>query len=122
MYEIKINPTKNRLYLLFGEMNRDELIMVIQDIERECQKLISGFDCITVFQEGKIITHLDEDLLCMVQEVVFRYGIRRVVRVVGKAEDLGRRQLERLAIQAEYPVEYAETTEDAERMLDTPRE
>lgn len=118
MYDINTNRNKNRLYIILNELSRTELSEVTEAIENACNTLIPGFTCITAFKKGRIITNQDEDFIYLAQEIVFRYGVSKVVRVISQDSPIGQRQLNRLSINAEYPVEYAGSIEEAEKILD----
>ncbi|MBN1932562.1 MAG: hypothetical protein JW786_13245 [Desulfobacterales bacterium] len=118
MYEIKTDLKKNRLYLIFGEMDRAEVQQAVKEIEEACKTLIHGFTCLTVLRKEQGVKQQDDDLIYEAQEIVTRYGVSKVVRVLSNENAFVQRQLDVLIVKPEYHVEYKDSIEEAEKILD----
>ena len=118
MHEIKTDLKKNRLYLIIGEMDRAEMQQAVEEIEEACKTLIHGFTCLTVLRKERGVKQQDDDLIYEAQEIVTRYGVSKVARVLSNENTFVQRQMDVLIVKPEYHVEYKNSIQEAERILD----
>lgn len=119
MYEVKIDPQKNRLYIILkGFLKNPEMQEVVDEVIRSIDKMKPGFDIITDLSEFKPVSQEGTEYLKRAQMAVYKSEVRKVVRVVKhviSAMQFTRIQRE---IGADYEVIEANTLEEAERILD----
>jgi hypothetical protein len=118
MYEIKIDQKKNRLYINMNEKKRTNIEQALPQIEAACRQLVSGFTCVTKLSKHHPARAETEDLFQKSQEILLEYGVSRVVRVKGKVSENERLAMKMRGVKDGYPITYASTTREAEKILD----
>ena len=117
MFDVSVNPEKNRLYVtLFGHLEANERAELINAFLLAMRKLQPGFDIINNMS-GLAPTEAEglKDL-ARVQAAARLRGVRHVIRVV--RIPLSRIQLDRLAKETGWEYEIAHSVEEAEARLD----
>lgn len=122
MYEVRIAPEKNRMYLtLRGFMMDEELQKAADTVIAEMKKLKPGFTTINDISDFKPATPEGAEHIKRAQKALSDYGMARVIRVVHEkimgAMQFNRTSREREA--AQYLADTAPSVEEAERMLDS---
>lgn len=112
----KADISKNRLYLNFKCVGRDELLEEIRLIAEEVKKLRTGFTCLTQLWENRPLTEKEERYIRLLQEFLALVGLAKVVRVGPKSTHEQFDLMSREA--AKYSAEYVDTLEQAEEILD----
>lgn len=118
MYNIKINGKKNRLYVTLKEPESIEMKGYIKKIEYACKKLVAGFTCITRIYGDGLVKLKVQDLLFSMEELIFTYGVSKVIRVTKMKSSLFFWKENALINRPEYRIEHASTLYEAERILD----
>jgi hypothetical protein len=118
MYEIKTDLKKNRLYLTLNEKKRTRVEQVLPEMEAACRQMISGFTCVSKLCKNHPARAETEDLFQRAQEILLKYGVSWVVRVKKEVREGERLKMEMLGIKNGYPITYASTIRQAEKMLD----
>ncbi len=120
MNKICADVSKNRIYVRLEQGSREEIIEVVNAIERECKKLQRGFSCLTDIRNYTPIAESDEDVLFQAQIMLWQAGMASVVRVSRNIAEKGQIQLEKASIlSAGYSAVAVDSMEDAERLLDS---
>ena len=118
-YEIRADVARNRLYLrMQGFMSDDDARKVADTIVATLPRLRPGFDVLNDIRELKPTSQKGAEQMQRAQEASARYGVGRVIRIVGK-QAVTQMQWNRTlkAAQGSW-AETAATLEEAERMLD----
>ena len=118
MREVWVDIKKNRLYLDVGDVEPARMESVLQEVGAACERLVFGFTCIPIFRKGNAISPENEDHILKVQDLLYSKGCSRVVRVREKDMEMEQIQYEMVSLKHGYDVEYAESLEDAEAILD----
>jgi len=118
MREVWMSIKKNRLYLDVGQVESARMESVLQEIGTACDQLVYGFTCVPIFHKSNVVGPDNEDFILKVQDLLYSKGCSRVVRVREKDMDLVQRQYEMVSLKHGYEIEYAESLEEAEAILD----
>ena len=116
MPRVKTDPEKNRLYLTFMPMSADELSHELFEVVRAVRTLSPGFTCLTELAAVPEQTAQETRFLRLIMEFIALMGVSRVVRV-GSPEihdQWNKMSQER----AGYTARWAETRDEAEKILD----
>jgi len=119
MHEIDIDQRKNRLYLIMNSSDRVEIKSCVEKIEEACKILVPGFTCIVAFPKNGTLKQRDEDLLFHIEDLIYAYGAKKVVRVRRNGSAIDRFHTPMFYIQPTYFAENAATIEEAEEILDS---
>ncbi|MFC1828687.1 hypothetical protein ACFL0O_03630 [Thermodesulfobacteriota bacterium] len=119
MHEIDIDQRKNRLYLIMNSSDRVEIKSCVEKIEEACKILVPGFTCIVAFLKNGALKQRDEDLLFHIEDMIYAYGAKKVVRVRRNGSVIDRFQTPMFYFQPTYFAENAATIEEAEEILDS---
>jgi hypothetical protein len=121
MLEIKVNTTKNRLYITIkGKMSRDEIITSGDAIFEKSKQLNSGFGVISDISEFMPLDEEGRLIMQNIMKTVKEYGMGHVVRVI-KEDGIAQvtvNQWQRTSRQAGYIADNATNALDAEKKLD----
>lgn len=118
MYEIVIDQRKNRLYLSTGTYNTVEIKTCVEKIEGACRVLVPGFTCIVVFLRNGSFKQVHGDLLFHVEDLIYAYGAKKIVRVRKKGDILDRVSAPSFYLHPRYLTESVTTIREAEKILD----
>lgn len=121
MFQIEINPEKNRLTLtLSGAIDMVQAKRLFFDLVRQIPLLRPQFDVISDMSGYESADMNGAAILRQVIDTLKQKSVRRIIRVVGSSKaalvDFG----SNTEPQADYPVQYVPTLEEAERLLDHP--
>jgi virulence-associated protein VapD len=119
MHEIRIDRSKNRLYLTLGQIEHDlEVNTIISTIMEVVEQLRSGFTCLSDLREYHVKTRQDEQFMREIQEILWEIGVEKVVRISRDyCTDHFHFEQESLLWPA-YPVTFVSSWEEGEAMLD----
>jgi hypothetical protein len=119
MYQIKINESKNRLYItLSGFFSLEEMKKCSDETIAMTRKLKRGFDVITDISQFKPATPEATKEIERVQSFFKAFGVRRGVRVVG-GNVLSGMQFKRTGGIAGYDSTNVATLAEAEKLLES---
>lgn len=117
-FELKVNPSKNRVVLrLAGFFSDDEIKEFVETSLGELDKLKPGMALISDISNFKPASPKGAKELLTAQKILKEKGVDRIIRVAG-SNVLGKKQLDRQAKQAGYSTDMASSVEEAEKMLD----
>ncbi|MBW1841969.1 MAG: hypothetical protein JRI75_09275 [Deltaproteobacteria bacterium] len=119
MHEIEIDQRKNRLYLIMNSSDRVEIKACVEKIEDACKMLVPGFTCIVAFLKNNALKQRDEDLLFHIEDLVYAYGAKKIVRVRKNGSAIDRFHTPMFYFQPAYFAANAATIEEAEEILDS---
>jgi hypothetical protein len=118
MFSIQAHVGKNRLYVVFGgEMSLVEFGEALAEIDRAIARLRPGFDMLADISELKPLPDGVEQMIRETAQRLRDKGIRRAVRIVGRAAQAAV-QFERATRIEGYGANLAFSKEEAERVLD----
>ncbi len=118
MYQFKIDPVKNRLYItLEGFFSAEEMKKCSDDTIEAVKQLKPGYDVITDISRFSPVSADALQEITRVQEYFKKSGVRRGVRIVGK-NAVTRMQFKRLGKSVGYVSAEVATLAEAERFLD----
>ena len=118
MYSVQAHVGKNRLYVTFaGEMTEAEFGSALDEIERALEKLRPGFDMLADITALKPLPEGTFPGIRRTAVLLRDRGIRRAVRIVGKATAAAV-QFERGTRIEGYGANLAFSREEGERVLD----
>jgi hypothetical protein len=118
MYRVQAHVGKNRLYVVFGgEMSVEEFRAATAEIAQAVVRLKAPFDMVADISELKPLPEGTEPVIRETAELLRAKGIRRVVRVVGRAAHAAV-QFERATRMQGYAANLAFTKDEAEQVLD----
>jgi hypothetical protein len=118
MHHIRINPIKNRMYVILKDGNTNDITEYVNTIENACGDLAYNFSCVAVLDKKGIVRQSDIDLLFNTVDLIYAYGAGRIV-LVGKnnaAPDFFHKNL--LNLKTCFTVENAKDIREAEDKLD----
>jgi hypothetical protein len=118
MYDVQINPIKNRLYITLGDCNNADLTAYVDQLENACKYLVPGFTCLTVLDRKGILRQSDKDLLFNTADLVYSYGASKIVNVEKSNNSSGLLRRKLIGLQTYFPIENANNIRQAEDMLD----
>ena len=118
MRKIEIDPRKNRLYLIMDTADKLELKQFVEKIEKVCRSLVPGFSCVVAFTNGGPVKQRDEDLLFHIEDLIYAYGAKKVVRVRKNGNIFDLLSQRTLNMQPTYFAGNAASIEEAEKILD----
>lgn len=118
MGDLRIDHTKNRLYLSFAGADRDDIAATVAEIVAVARRMPPGFTCLADLRgSGRLlVTH--RDLFVRAQGALAEAGMRRVVRILSprQREDPAFKVLD--IVGPGYLAEYATRLRDGDRLLD----
>jgi len=122
MHEIRIDRSKNRLYLTLGLIEHDfEINTIISTIMDVVEQLQSGFTCLSDLREYHVKSRQDEEFMREIQEILWEIGVEKVVRISHDyCTDHFHFEQESLLWPA-YPVTFVSSWEEGEAILDGSR-
>ena len=115
---VSTDPSRNRIHvLLSGFFSDEDMKMVADTMIQEVDKLGSNFDIITDISKFKPATLQGTEELKRAQDYIKTAGVRKVVRIVDKAQALGQKQFDRKSKEAGYTAATVASFEEAEAIL-----
>jgi len=117
MPDVKVNTSKNRLYITLEDWDPTHMLAYVQNIESACRILSSGFSCLMVLRKNGLIHQKDKDLLFSTTDLISAYGAGKVVYVKKPNDTTSASWLNQFYIQPVIPVEIASNIEEAENIL-----
>ena len=118
MYEIVIDQRKNRLYLSMDTGDTVEIKTCVEKIEDACRALVPGFTCVVAFLRNGSFKQVHGDLLFHIEDLIYAYGAKKIVRVREKGDILDRVSAPSFYLHPRYFTESATTIKGAEKILD----
>lgn len=114
MYEVKVIPEKNRIYITLGQMGSGEGEPFFNEVKNSVEKLKKGFTAVSDIRKF-VITDSEEGMIWAqkVLSLLSESGMALAVRVTGMRTNLNRKKEE-----AGHEVVITETPEEAEAYLD----
>jgi len=119
MPDVKVNASKNRLYITLENWDPNNMFAYVQSIEAACRVLSSGFSCLMVLRKNGLIHQKDKDLLFSTTDLISAYGAGKVVYVKKPNDNTSASWLSQFYIQPFIPVEFASNVEEAEGILNS---
>lgn len=119
MPDVKVNASKNRLYITLEEWDPTHMVGYVQNIESACRVLSSGFSCLMVLRKNGLIHQKDKDLLFSTTDLISAYGAGKIVYVKKPNDTTSSSWLSQFYIQPFIPVEIASNMEEAEAILNS---
>jgi len=119
MPDVKVNASKNRLYITLENWDPTHMFAYVQNIESACRVLSSGFSCLMVLRKNGLIHQKDKDLLFSTTDLISAYGAGKVVYVKKPNDTTSTSWLTQFYIQPFIPVEFASNVEEAEGILNS---
>jgi hypothetical protein len=121
MYHIKVDETKNRLYIsINGTLPMEEAQKAKRKIEFSITQLKPGFDVINDISKLIRADDIAGSVLKEIMILLIQKGVRRVIRVVGTSK-IGLIQFANNSLQIEqYKLSYVPSLEEAEKLLNEP--
>jgi len=117
MPDVKVNTSKNRLYITLEDWDPTHMLAYVQNIESACRILSSGFSCLMVLRKNGLIHQKDKDLLFSTTDLISAYGAGKIVYVKKPNDTISASWLNQFYIQPFIPVEIASNMEEAEAIL-----
>ena len=120
MHQIRIDTSKNRLYIELASIETvEESEELVFEILSHVKRLKKGFTCLTDLRHFHVGPNTGKRFMQEIQEILWDGGIRLVARLrpegfVAEGYDLESRS----AVWPGYEVLPAESVEEAERLLD----
>jgi len=124
MYEVRIDETKNRMYITqSGSLTADEMQGLADAMISQMQKLRPGMRVINDISALKPCDEAGAPHIQRAAKAISDFGLGRVIRIIQNAPDelavIGSLQFKRTArATAGYQADTAFSLSDAERMLD----
>ena len=118
MHCVRINPTKNRMYIFLNDGDTGDTKSYVDAIENACENLASSFSCVAVLDKQEIIRQSDIDLLFKTMDLIYAYGAGRIILVRknnGKSDFF---QPNPLNFRTCFTIENATNIQEAENRLD----
>jgi NADH:ubiquinone oxidoreductase subunit C len=116
MQRILTDKHKNRLFLRFSKMTKDEMADEVIAVVNAVKELKPGFTCLTDLRGMAAPTEKEKRMARLVMEYLSMMGVSKVVRVGAKSIfdllDQNSREV------GSYSAQRAETIEEAETLLD----
>jgi hypothetical protein len=120
MYNIRVDQTKNRLYVtLTGFFMLEEMKKCVDETIQATKKLKTGYDVISDVSQFKPGMPEVTKEIERVQKHFLASGVRRGLRVVGHSALIGM-QFSRTSKEVGYNSTNVATVEEAEKILDKP--
>lgn len=119
MHEIRIDRSKNRLYLTLGSIeNKSEINAIIAGITEVVEQLRSGFTCLSDLRTYRVKTRQDEEFMREIQEILWEAGIGKVARISESPQFSNHFHFEKDSIVwPGYPVIIVSSFEEGEAVL-----
>jgi len=117
MYDVQINPIKNRLYITLGDGNYTDIAVYVNEIERACRYTAPGFTCVIGLNKKGLIRKRDKDVLFNTACLVYAYGASKIVYVRKNNDNLDLFQRSLMDFQIDLTVENAKNIQEAEDIL-----
>lgn len=119
MFEVRANPEKNRLYIVLGKGDEQDIRNLIKEITKSVSLLTKGFSCLVDIRNMDI-KYTEKELFTMelIMGGLVDAKMGRVVRVVSKSNKLSQMKMEKESRSLGYRARPASTIEEAERILD----
>lgn len=118
MFDVRVDPVKNRLYLIVdGFFSVAEAEEASAAIRAGVDQLQPGFDLISDNQGYKPGSPKVAELIAANQTYALQHGLNRTVRIVSE-NIIGQMQFDRVSKNNHLDVQYAASIEDADTLLD----
>ena len=117
MYTVKTDQKKNRLYIILGKSNQNRIRAYVEEIEQACRELVPGFTCLAALQNDGMLRQEDEDILFSTEDLLYAYGVSKIVRV-RKNRSVFDRDRHSILDLDKIVVQNAKTICEAEEILD----
>ncbi len=118
MLDVQINSIKNRLYITMGDLKSADIAAYVNKIESACRSLALGFTCLTVLNKKGLIRQREKDLLFNTVDLIYAYGVSKIVYVRENNNNSGFFQRSLRDFQADFTVDNAKNIQEAEDILD----
>ncbi len=118
MHHIRINPIKNRMYVILRDGNTNDITEYVNIIENACGDLANNFSCVAVLDKKERVRQNDLDLLFNTVDLIYAYGAGRIVLVGKNKADTDFFQENFFNLKAYFAVENAKDMQEAEDKLD----
>ena len=119
MHDIRIDHSKNRLYLTLGFIEKkSEMDAIIAGITEVVEQLQTGFTCLSDLRTYRVRTRQDEEFMREIQEILWEAGIDKVVRISESPQFCDHFHFEKNSIVwPGYPVAIVASIEEGEAVL-----
>jgi len=118
MQHIRINPIKNRMYIILKDGNMNDSAAYVNTIENACGDLPYNFSCVVVLDKKGIVRQSDIDLLFNTMDLIYAYGADRIILVRKNNGNSDFLQPNLLNFTTCFTVENAMDIQEAENILD----
>lgn len=119
MHEVRVDLTKNRLYVTVGKKeSQDEIKTIVEKITQACKTLKPGFTCLTDLREYEVGPEEDEQYILQTQKTMVEAGMKNVVRVRKQFGALGHFQFDKYSVMLGYHARNVTSIKEAEKILD----
>lgn len=119
MFEVKANLDKNRLYIVLGKGDENDIRKLINKITTSVAGLSEGFSCLVDIRNMDIkYTEKEVYTMELIMGGLVDAKMGRVVRVVSKSNKLSQMKMEKESRALGYRARPASTVEEAEKILD----
>ena len=118
MHLVRINPAKNRMYLILKDGNTHDKTEYVNTIENACGNLADSFSCVAVFEKKGRVLQNDLDLLFNTVDLIYAYGAGRIILVRKNNGNSDFFQQDLFNLKACFMVENASDIQEAEDKLD----
>lgn len=116
MPKVKIDFSKNRLYLKFTVMDEEEMSDEVYEVIKAVRKLTPGFTCLTEMGNDREMSKKEARYLRLIIEFLSLMGVSKVVRIGSKE---GHKKFNAVSNECGgYEAELATSVEAAEKILD----
>jgi len=120
MHEVKVDPEKNRLYLMFAKIEGEaEMQAMLDKIIEACGQLKSGFSCLTDLRKYDPVDGIFEDYIKKAQEALIDAGMKRVVRIRRPMGSMAHYQFDNISYELGYHAPNVTSVEEGEALLDS---
>lgn len=120
MHEVKVDPEKNRLYLMFGKIEGEaEMQVMLDKIVEACGQLKSGFSCLTDLRKYDPVDGVFEKYIKKAQEALIEAGMQRVVRIRRPMGSMAHYQFDNISYELGYHAPNVTSMEEGEALLDS---
>ena len=117
MYDVQINPIKNRLYITLGDGIYTDIAVYVNEIESACRNMAPGFTCVIGLNKKGLIQQRDKGLLFNTACLVYAYGASKIVYVTKNNDNSDLFQRSLMNFQTDFTVENAKNIREAEDIL-----
>ncbi len=119
MFEVKASPEKNRLYIILGKGDENDIRNLIKEITKSVAILSEGFSCLVDIRNMDIkYTEKEVFTMELIMGGLIDAKMGKVVRVVSKSNKMSQMKMEKESRALGYRARPASTVEEAENILD----